>query len=72
MKHPHLAAGQDVEFVTADKKNQKAKITQVINADVARLEWDNGKHAAVSVFSDTGEPGTFSFPASVASPTAGK
>jgi hypothetical protein len=61
MKHQYLAEGQDVEYVTADGKTVKAKITQVLNEDTARVEWDNGKHAAVAPHSDKKEANTFHF-----------
>jgi len=71
MNHPYLAIGQDVNYVDADKKIQKGKITEIVNADVARIEWD--KHSAVAPHSDKKEPGTFHFPTvEAAAPAAGK
>jgi hypothetical protein len=61
MNHPYLAPGQDVIYVDGDGKNQKAKITKVVNEDSADLEYAAGKHSAVAPYSDKGEKNTFHF-----------
>jgi hypothetical protein len=70
MNHPYLTPGQDVIYVGADKKQHKAKITEVFTQDCARVESDDGKHSAIAQFSDSGEINTFHF--EPASPKAEK
>jgi hypothetical protein len=68
MNHQYLAAGQEVNVVDPSGKPVKATITQVMGEHVARVEYDNGKHAVVAPFSDKKEPGTFHFAEASAKP----
>lgn len=57
--HPHLAIGQEVTFVAADKKSHHGIITKVYGPDSAHIEWEEG--SGIGEFSDKKEPGTFHF-----------
>ncbi len=59
MKDQYLAVGQDVIYVSTDKKEIKAKITQVFNEDEASLSWENG--GAIAKYSEDPLEGTFHF-----------
>jgi hypothetical protein len=59
MNHQYLAPGQQVIVVGSDKKTHKGKIIDVINRDVARIEYEGG--IGVLSCSDEKEPNTFHF-----------
>jgi len=59
MNNQYLATGQEVTYVGADGKTHKAKITQLFNADSARIEWDGG--SAIAERSDKKDANTFHF-----------
>ena len=64
-----LAIGQEILVTGHDKKQHKAKITQIISATGVRAESLDGKNTAVCEYSETGEVNTFSFPSPVTAST---
>ena len=57
-----LTSGLDVLLVGHDKKEHRARITEVLHTNAARLESLDGKASSVSEYSETGEINTFHFP----------
>jgi hypothetical protein len=57
--HPHLAIGQEVVFVSHDKKNHKGQIVKVYNDQEAEIGWEGG--GAIAKVSEEKEPNTFHF-----------
>jgi hypothetical protein len=68
MEHQHLGVGQDVNFVDANGKTVKGKISEVYGDDAARIDVPGG--TAVAIYSDGKEPGTFHFSENKAAETA--
>ena len=64
-----LAAGQEVLVVGQDKKTHRARITEVLSPNGARLESLDGKASAISEYSETNEVNTFHFPTSAKAST---
>jgi hypothetical protein len=60
----YLEVGLEVLYTGGDKKQHKAKITEVFTQSAARVESSDGQNTAIAEYSETGEVNTFQFPSS--------
>jgi len=67
----YLEVGLEVLVTGHDKKQHKAKITEVFSQHAARVESLDGQNSAIAEYSESGEINTFQFP-SPSTASAGK